>query len=90
MRALAIAPATPSNLPASEIPPAMFAGTRTCALGMIVGVLIEWDNVLGVQVAEDVTAASTMVPAGEVAEVALAGCFVADLGFGVGLLMEIR
>jgi hypothetical protein len=52
---------------------------------MVVCVLVQGDEGLGVRVAEDVAAAATVVPAGEVGEVAGTGCFVADLGFGVRL-----
>jgi hypothetical protein len=86
MRALAIAPAAPCNLPAPEIPPAVLASPRARAFGMVICVLVERDAVLAVQVAEDVAAAPTVVFACEVGEVALAGCFVANLGFRVGLL----
>ncbi len=41
-------------------------------------------------VAEYVAAASAVMSAGEITEVALAGCLVADLGFGVGLQVIIR
>jgi hypothetical protein len=86
MRALAITPATSCNLPACEVPPAMLAGPRACAFGMVVGILVERDTVERMHITEDVATASTVVPAGEVAEVALAGCFVTDCGFGIGLL----
>jgi len=45
--------------------------------------LVEGDAVEGVRVAEDVAAASTVVPPCEVAEEAVAGCLVADCGFVV-------
>jgi hypothetical protein len=89
MRALAITPAASCNLPRSEVPPAVLARPRACAFGMIVSVLIERDGIQGVRVAEDVAAASTMVAAGEVGEVALTSCFVADGGIGIGLRDEV-
>lgn len=67
----------------------MLARSRTCAFGMVVGVLIEGNGVQGVCVAEDVAAASTVVSAGKVGEVPLAGCFVADCGLGIWLLREL-
>lgn len=53
---------------------------------MVICVLIEGNDVLRMHVTEDIAAAATVVPASEVGEVALAGCFIADLGFGVRLL----
>ena len=88
VRALTVTPAAPCNLPGSEIPPAVLACPRPCAFGMIVGVLVEGNGVEGVRVAEDVAAASTVMAAGEVSEVALASCFVADGGLGIGLQDE--
>ena len=64
----------------------MLTCSRTCAFGMVVGVLVQGDSVQRVHVAEDVAAASTVVSASEVGEVALTGCVVADCGFGVRLL----
>ena len=55
---------------------------------MVVCVLVEGDDLLGVCVAEDIATAATVVSAVEVGEVACAGCFVADLGFDVTLLMD--
>lgn len=86
MRALAITPTAPCNLPAPEIPPAVLASPCARAFGMVICVLVERDAVLAVQVAEDVAAAPTVVFACEVGEVALAGCFVTNLGFRIGLL----
>ena len=74
MRALAVAPAAARDLPAAEVVPAVLARPRAGAFGVVVGVLVERDGVEGVHVAEDVSAAPAVVPAGEVREVALAGC----------------
>ena len=89
MRALAITPAAPRNLPALKVPPAVLTSSRTCAFGMVIGVLVEGNGVQGVRVAEDVAAAPTVVSTREVGEVALAGCFIADCGFGIWLLREL-
>ena len=57
---------------------AVAAGSRRDSAGIELGVLVEGYNVGRVPVAEDVTALSAVVSAGEVVEVALAGRVIAD------------
>ena len=63
----------------------MLTGSRAGAFGVVIGVLIEWDGVVGVRVAENIAAFATVMASIEVGEVAWTGGFVAHCGFRIGL-----
>lgn len=75
----------PRHPPAQVVGVAVFASSDFGTLGVVVRVLVEGDGARRVPVAEDVSAAATVVFAREEAEVEVAGSVVADGGFGVGL-----
>lgn len=75
----------PRHFPAFVLAPAELACAAAVAEGVERGVLVERDEVGGVRVAEDVTAATAVVAAREVRECACARWCIADSGVGVGL-----
>jgi hypothetical protein len=82
---LAVGAAGASHLPAPELLPAVFAGSALHAMWVIIGILVERYSVEGMGIAEDVAAASTVVSPSEVAEEAVARCFVAYCRFVIEL-----
>lgn len=66
------------NPPSLVIREAMLAGTNSRAFRMVVGVLVERDEVGRMHIAENVSTTSTVMPTSEVAEVSGAGSVVAD------------
>ena len=64
---------------------AMGACTAWHALGVIVGILVEWDVVSGVHITEDIATFAAVMSAREVVEAAHARGLVADGGFGIRL-----
>ena len=73
------------DFPAFVLAPAELAGAAAVAEGVEGGVLVEGYEVGGVRVAEDVTAAATVVASCEVGERASARGRIADGCIGVGL-----
>lgn len=73
------------DFPPFVLAPAELAGAAAVAEGVEGGVLVEWDEVRGVRVAEDVATATAVVAAREVGEGACARGGIADGGVGVGL-----
>jgi len=65
-RGLAIAPARPRNFPALVFLEAIFAGTAARPIGMVMCILVEWDSVGRVEVAEYVAAPTAVMAAGKV------------------------
>ena len=66
----------------------MLTCTDFGAFGVVVGILVEGNDMARMLVAEDVTASSTVMLAGEKAKVNLAGCIIANNGFRVRLQEE--
>ena len=64
---------------------AMAACTAWHALGVIVGILVEWDVVARVHIAEDIATFAAVMSAGEVVEAAHTRGFIADGGLGIRL-----
>lgn len=75
---LAVRPARSCNPPSLIIREAMLAGADFCAFGMVVGVLVERDEVGRMQIAENISTTTTVMPTSKVAEVSSAGSVVAD------------
>lgn len=73
------------DFPAFVLAPTELAGATAVPEGVERGVLVEWDEVGGVRVAEDVPAATTVVTAREVGKGASARGSIADGCIGVGL-----
>lgn len=85
MRAIAVGAAGTSQLPGAVVDPAVLAGAAPRSLGVVVGVLVQGNSVEGMEVAEDVTTASAVMPPCKVGEVPRADGLVAKGRCRVGL-----
>jgi len=84
-RALAVAPARSGDLPAFVFRVAEGTGPTAIALGVVIRILVERNDVGRVEVTEDVAAASAVMAAGKIGEGSGAGRFVADGCFVIRL-----
>lgn len=72
-------------MPSLELLEAVVARARGDGTRVEVCVVVKWERIAGVPVAEDVATFAAVVATDKVAEVAFAGRVIADGGFSIGL-----